>query len=109
MREEIDFSKSMRLEPRSDSWAKVVARIEAKKEEKRFILFRKLSSVAVAASVLLVTGAFFLGMNTSSISQEILEDTDSSVESLSWYSSLGSGESVSTFATAFDNYYTTGE
>lgn len=109
MRKEIDFSKSQRLKPRSDSWAKVVARIEARQEESRFILFRKLSSVAVAASVLLVAGAFFLGMNTRSISQEILDDSDSSVECLSWYSSLGSGESVSTFATAVDNYYTTGE
>ncbi|MEE3339995.1 MAG: hypothetical protein VZR14_04635 [Hallerella sp.] len=109
MREDIDFSTAERLEPRSDSWEKVVARIEAKKEEKRFILFRKLSSVAVAASVLLVAGAFSIGMNSTEISTKVLNETSYSEESISWYSSLGSGESVSTFTTAFDNYYTTGE
>lgn len=34
MREDIDFSTAVRLEPRSDSWEKVVARIEAKKRRK---------------------------------------------------------------------------
>ncbi len=109
MREDIDFSKSIRLEPRSDSWEKVVARIEAKKEEKRFILFRRLSSFAVAASVLLVAGALMLGLQSTNIAEDILEDNTYSEESIFWYSSLGSGESVSTFATAIDNYYTTGE
>ena len=84
MRDDIDFTKSMRLEPRSDSWEKVVARIEAKKEENRFILFRKLSSVAVAASVLLVAGAFSIGMHSTQLTQEVLDETSYSEESISW-------------------------
>ena len=104
MREDFDFSTSIRLEPRSDSWEKVVARIKAKKEEKRFILFRKLSSVAVAASVLLVAGAFSISMNSTDINTQVLEENTFSDESIAWYSALGSGESVSSFTTAIDNY-----
>lgn len=105
MQEEIDFSKLTRLTPRKDSWDKVLARIQEKQESKRCLLFRKLSSAAIAASILLVAGACFIGMGSSNSSFE----SEFQTESYSWFSSLGSGESVSTFATAFDNYYPTGE
>ena len=110
MREEIDFSKSARLVPREDSWNKVVLRLQAKQEmdrqkKKKFILFRKLSSLSVAASVLLVAGAFFFGFNASAVQSDAGSTNDSSLESIAWYSVLGSGEAVSTFATAFDSYY----
>lgn len=108
MLEKIDFSKSALLTPRSDSWPKVVARIQAKKDGRKMILFRRLSSVALAASVLLVAGAFLLGIGA--VREDARWDIpESSVESIAWFSALGSGESVSTFSTDFDNYYYTGE
>ncbi|MDD7299409.1 MULTISPECIES: hypothetical protein [Fibrobacter] len=108
MHEQIDFSKAVLLQPRKDSWEKVVARIQEKKEKERFIRFRWFSSAALAASALLVAGACFFGVNHSLASSES-DYTDTVLNSAAWYSSLGSGESVSTFATAFDTYYSTGE
>ncbi len=108
MPEKINFSNSVLLTPRSDSWSKVVARIQAKQDGQKTVLFRKLSSAALAASVLLVAGAFLVGLGF--IRENVQGDIpESSIESIAWFTSLGSGESVSTFTTAFDNYYPTGE
>lgn len=109
MREEIDFSKSARLVPREDSWNKVVIRLLAKQEKKKSLLFRKLSSLSVAASILFVAGAFFLGFNATSSQSDAKSMSDSSLESIAWYSVLGSGDAVSTFTTALDSYYNIGE
>jgi len=99
-----DFSKADRLVPREDSWAKVVARIEAKQKERKIIPFRFLTSLSVAASVFFVAGALFLGMQTNAdVTQPSSSIADS--EYFSWYSELGSGQAVSTFSTTIDNYF----
>jgi hypothetical protein len=104
MLDSFNFSNADRLVPREDSWAKVVARIKAKKEEQKIIPFRFLSSLSVAASVLFVAGALFLGMQTNTdVTQPSSSIADS--EYFSWYSELGSGQAVSTFTTTIDNYF----
>lgn len=103
--EKISFADMPTVNPKADSWNKVLDRIEEKREHSQFILFRKISTAAIAASILLVAGALFTGIKALNAS----EASTFSEESYSWYSSLGSGESISTFASVFDNYYLSGE
>ncbi len=104
--DKIDFSASTVIKPRSDSWEKVLSRIESRKKN---ILFKKLSSVAVAASVLLVAGSFFLWLHAAKNDLSMELSAEISIETISWYAELGSGESVSSFATAIDDYYPAGD
>ncbi|MCK9181999.1 MAG: hypothetical protein M0P13_03850 [Fibrobacteraceae bacterium] len=107
MREEIDFSKASRLVPRKDSWDKVVMRINKANEQKESLLLNKFSSLSAAASILFVAGAMFFGFNSNSTATQT-SASDSSFEYFSWYSGLGSGNAVSSFSTAIDNYFPTG-
>lgn len=107
MHDQIDFSGMTSLVPRADSWDKVLSRIEENREHSQLLLFRKISTAAIAASVLLVAGALFTGLKALNASPATL--SEHSLESYSWYSSLGSGESISSFASVIDNYYLSGE
>lgn len=105
MLDSFNFTNADRFVPRENSWAKVVMRIEAKKEEQQKIIpFRILSSLSVAASVFFVAGALFLGIDANTnVTQPSSSIADS--EYYSWYSDLGSGQAVSTFTTTIDNYF----
>ncbi len=105
MLDEIDFSKSAKLEPRSDSWDKVVARIEKSRKEKESDRFFGFSAVSIAASLLLVAGAIAISLTSRTATVSESSDREYALETLDWYHSLGSGEAVSTFSTPIDTYY----
>ena len=104
MPESFDFSKMAKIAPRADSWDKVVARIQAKKARK-ILPFRLFSSLSVAASLFLIAGALFLGLQANANLITPSTSATDSTENLSWYSELGSGEAVDSFSTPIDNYF----
>ncbi len=109
MLDEIDFSKSVKLEPRSDSWDKVVARIAKRQEERENDRFFGFSAISIAASLLLVVGAIAISFTSRTTAVSGNSDSEYAIETLDWYHSLGSGEAVSTFSTPIDTYYATRE
>ncbi len=109
MLDEIDFSKSLKLEPRSDSWDKVVMRIAKKQEKRESDRFLGFSALSIAASLLLVVGAVAISFTAKATAFSDDSSTEYTLESLSWFHSLGSGDAVSTFSTPIDTYYATRE
>ncbi len=110
MLDEIDFSKSLKLEPRSDSWDKVVARIAQKEEKREREKFFGFSAISIAASLLLIIGAVAISFTAKTTAFSSSSSSDEyTIESLTWFHSLGSGEAVSSFSTPIDTYYATRE
>ncbi len=109
MLDEIDFSKSVKLEPRSDSWDKVVARISQRQEERECGRLFGFSAISIAASLLLVAGAIAISLTSRTTAVSDSSESEYALETLDWYHSLGSGEAVSTFSTPIDTYYATRE
>ncbi len=107
MLDEIDFSKSLKLEPRSDSWDKVVMRIAKKEEKRECDRFFGFSALSIAASLLLVVGGIAISFTAKATALPENFSEEYTLESLSWFHSLGSGEAVSTFSTPIDTYYAT--
>lgn len=91
MMNSIDFSKTKRIAPRSDSWAKVCARLDATQaKSSRFIKFKAIySAVPLAASIAIVACSLWLsGFNISEKSTLPMEGV-ASEELTQWYSQLG--------------------
>lgn len=109
MLDEIDFSKSPKLEPRNDSWDKVIARIAKKREKKESDRLFGFSALSIAASLLLVVGAIAISFTAKTTAFSDSPSEEYTLESLTWFHSLGSGEAVSTFSTPIDTYYATRE
>ncbi len=91
MQTSIDFSKITRIEPRPDSWEKVCARLDAKKDRKskRIYLY---SAIPLAASLVLISLTVLLSVFKQDIQQPvIIPDDEISV----WYNSLDENEEES--------------
>lgn len=89
MRNQIDFSKLERLQPKEDSWDMVCARLDSSKKNKVLNFFQARSMFALAASFLVV--AFIAAWVTFNKldSETLLIKNVASDELVSWYNDLG--------------------
>lgn len=100
----IDFKNIPRITPKPDSWDKVLSRLETKKSSRKIIPFHLYSAFSAVASVLLVAGGVFFGISSNqNIIQQPTETLGDS-ETVSWFSSLGEGNSVEEVSTILDDY-----
>lgn len=93
MQEKLDFSGIERISPRSDSWEKVCARLDAESKKKaparsNIIPFRLLSALPLAASVALV-GLSVLMTAFTNTSENISINSVTPTEVSNWYQNLG--------------------
>ncbi len=108
MLDEIDFSNSVKIEPKIGSWEKVVLRIAEKQAKRERIRVFGFSAFSIAASLLLIAGALAISITARTPTFSAASDGNT-LETISWFNSLGSGDAISTFSTPIDNYYATRE
>lgn len=89
MRDQFDFSRLERIQPKEDSWDTVCARLDSSKKNKILNFFQARSMFALAASFLAV--AFITAWVTfSKLDSETLRIQNvASDELVSWYNDLG--------------------
>lgn len=94
--ERLDFSGLEELTPRSDSWDKVCARLDAEAasvKKSNIISFRAIYSVIpLAASFALVGLSVLMSAFHTIDDQTISMSSIASSEQVSWYSNLGEGD-----------------
>lgn len=89
MRDQIDFSKLERINPRKDSWEKVCARLDSSKK-KKFLKFVQTRSIyAIAASLIAVAFIAVFTMFNQMDTEALLIKNAASDELVSWYNDLG--------------------
>ncbi|HHX15367.1 MAG TPA: hypothetical protein GX724_04325 [Fibrobacter sp.] len=100
----IDFKNTPRLTPKPDSWGKVLSRIEAEKASQETVYFRLFSSFSAVASILFVASGVFFGLSSNRNTLQQPTETLTDSETISWFSSLGEGNSIEEISTIFDEY-----
>ena len=109
MPDSLKFNKIPRIEPRPDSFKKVLARLDAEKKKSKMIPFHIYSTLSVAASLFFIAGALIISLNTSDI--RILEpiSTYTETETFSWFSSLGNGSALDEYSSDLETYLTSNQ
>lgn len=87
MQTSIDFSKIARIEPMSDSWDKVCARLDAK-ASKKTSLFHIYSVIPLAASFILISLAVLLTFFKPAEQQQQLQIIPNDATA-TWFNTLG--------------------
>ena len=102
MRNQIDFSKLERIQPKENSWDMVCARLDSSKKNKVISFFQMRSIFAIAASFIAVAFIAAFTVFQKMDSEQLLIKSVASDELVSWYNDLG--ETSDDELETFDNY-----
>lgn len=104
MHDSLNLNSITKISPKPDSWNRVLMRIEAERKARKIIPFRLYSALSVAASLLFIVSGILLGFSTNQTNVEQSFELLDNSETLSWFNSLGKGESIEKFSTILDEY-----